>query len=323
MLDSLDSLLDKSMIFQIEARGERRFGMLETIREYALERLPAIDPADTTRRRHAEYYLALIERAKPALLGPSQAIWLDRLDQERDNLRAALQWAYERGETEIVVRIAAAAWRFWHVRGHLSEACRWLDAAIQLSNDTPSLARAQTLCGAGWTANIQGNAAQAASFFDESLALARALGDTRSIAMALSGLGRAVHVQGDDMRAVALYEEALTLFRALGDIKEIAWSLTRLGILALEQRDYQRATMLLEEGIACFQRVGFTWGVIWPLIALGNVALEQHDTPRATALYQSSLEHAQQLGDKSCMAMILRRQSPTAARALRCARMSV
>jgi predicted ATPase len=80
------------MIFQIEARGERRFGMLETIREYALERLPAIDPADMTRRRHAEYYLALIECAKPALLGPSQAVWLDRLDQERDNLRAALQY---------------------------------------------------------------------------------------------------------------------------------------------------------------------------------------------------------------------------------------
>ncbi|MEM8532021.1 MAG: tetratricopeptide repeat protein [Chloroflexota bacterium] len=306
LLDHLVSLLDKSMLFRADSHGssiaELRFGMLETIREYALEQLLAGDGADAVYQHHAAYYLDLAERAEPELLGPSQEMWLKRLEQEHDNLRAALQWALEQYQTDTVVRIAGAIWRFWHVHGHLLEGRQWLDIALDISRDLHSMARVKVLCGAGWLANVQGNITQAASFFDEGLTLSRALNDTSGIGMALSGLGRMAHLQGDHERAVPLYEESLEILRRLGDTKEIAWTLMRLGILAMEQHTYDRATTLLEESLDCFRSVSFTWGITWSLMHLGRVALEQEDYARATDLYKESLHYFQQLGDKSSIA---------------------
>ncbi len=228
ILNSLAALLDNSMLFQTEARGyaqgEPRFGMLETIREYALERLHARNPdpslpfaptapeesrrreglvegqggrqdsagrgqeAEAVRRRHAAYDMALAERAEPELIGPAQVAWLDRLEQEHDNLRAALQWAIEREQAETAARIAGAVWRFWHVRGHLAEGRQWLDAAVGLSGAPRSPARAKALCGAGWTANLQGAVEQAEQFFQESLALSRELREPHGVGMALGGM---------------------------------------------------------------------------------------------------------------------------------------
>ncbi|GAB4216053.1 MAG: hypothetical protein OHK0022_56710 [Roseiflexaceae bacterium] len=309
VLDGLMSLLDKSMVLQSRTQGDDatdpRFSMLETIREYALERLGTGEAAESARRRHAAYYLALVERAERELLGPAQGRWLDRLDRESDNIHAALLWASERSDAVTLVRIAAAVWRFWHVRGHLSEGRRWLGIATRMSEGMPSGERVRVLCGAGWMANVQGDAAQAERDFNASLELARALRDTRGTAMALSGIGRVAHLRGDHAHATALYEEGLALFRALGDTEEIGWSLQRLGLLAQEQRDYARATALLEESLACFETVGFIWGITWSQIALGNVALERGDSTRATDLYQSSVRHFEQLGDRSSMAMAL------------------
>jgi predicted ATPase/DNA-binding CsgD family transcriptional regulator len=309
VLDGLMSLLDKSMVLQARGAGDDpddpRFAMLETIREYALERLVAGGEADSARGRHAAYYLALVERAEPELLGPSHGHWLDRLDQERDNLLAALQWFSDRGDASALARMAAALWRFWHVRGHLSEGRHWLDTAVAQSEEAPSALRVRVLCGAGWMANVQGSPAQAELFFHGGLTLARELGDTRGVAMALSGIGRAAHLRGEQTRATTCYEEGLALFRSLGDTKEIGWSLQRLGLLAQEQRDYNRATALLEESLAGFQSDGFVWGVTWSLVALGNVALEGGDYARATELYQSSVSHFEQLGDRGSMAMAL------------------
>lgn len=309
VLDGLMSLLDKSMVLQARGVGDDpddpRFAMLETIREYALERLVAGGQADSARARHAAYYLALAERAEPELLGPSHGHWLDRLDQERDNLLAALQWCSDHGDTGALVRMAAALWRFWHVRGHLSEGRHWLDTAAALSECAPSAARVRVLCGAGWMANVQGSPAQAEPFFHQALSLARGLDDTRGVAQALSGIGRAAHLRGDHARATACYEEGLALFRRLGDSQEIGWSLQRLGLLAQEQRDYARASALLEESLAGFRADGFVWGITWSLIALGNVALEGGDYTRATELYQASVGHFEQLGDRGSMAMAL------------------
>lgn len=306
LLDHLVSLLDKSMLFRANTHGsssaELRFGMLETIREYAMEQLLADEEADAVYQRHAAYYLALAERAEPELLGPSQGMWLNRLEQEHDNLRAALQWALEQYQTDTVVRIAGAIWRFWHVHGHLLEGRQWLDIALDLSRDLRSMARVKVLCGAGWLANVQGNIAEAERFFEEGLALSRALNDTSGIGLALSGVGRMAHLQGDCERAVPLYEESLEILRRLGDTKEIAWTLMRLGILALEQHSYDRATALFEESIASFRSVSFTWGITWSLMHLGRVALEQEEYARATDLYTESLHYFQQLGDQSSMA---------------------
>lgn len=332
LLDALVSLLDKSMVVQVGRRNtgdEPRFGMLETLREYALECLLTSGMQALTQRRHAAYYQSLVECAEPALQGPQQGIWLDRLEQEHDNLRAALHWAHTHGEAEIVVRIAAALWRFWHVRGHLSEGRQWLDIAVAHSQGMQTMARARVLCGAGWIANVQGDTAQAEHFFAESLALSRSLADQRGIGLALSGVGRVAHLHGDFARAVTLYEESLALFRTLGDTEETAWSLVRLGLLALDRREYARATALLEESLACFQAVGFSWGGTWSLIYQGNVALEQGEYARATRLYQLSLAQFQQLGDKSSTATSLLQLGRAAlaqgdiAQALHCNRQSL
>jgi predicted ATPase/DNA-binding CsgD family transcriptional regulator len=307
VLDGLGSLLDQSLIQQtVGADGEARFKMLETIGEYARERLQASGEAEQIQERHVAYYLALAEQVELELMGPAQGLWLDQLEQEHDNLRAALHWAIEHAAAETAVRLTAAVWRFWYVRSHLREGLRWLEAALALGPMLRAPARAKALCGIGWMINAQGDVEQAEHYFAEGLALSRELHDTRGIGLALSGVGRMAHLRGDHERAVVLYEENLTLFRAMGETEEVAWTLTRLGILAHEQRDYVRATRLFEESRTCFEIVGYKWGVTWALIYLGNVALEQGDYERATRLFEESLAHFQELGDKSSMAASLK-----------------
>ncbi|HEY0603934.1 MAG TPA: tetratricopeptide repeat protein [Herpetosiphonaceae bacterium] len=307
VLDGLASLLDQSLIQQtLGADGEPRFEMLETIGEYAREQLDADDEAETLRQRHAAYYLKLAEQVEAELLGPTQAQWLDRLEQDHDNLRAALRWTIERSQGEIAVRLCAPLWRFWYVRSYLNEGRQWLDAALALSVDLRSSARARALCGVGWIANAQGELEHAERSFAASLELSRELGDLRGIGLALSGVGRMAHLRGDYERAIALYEENLTLFRQIGDTEEIAWTLVRLGLLASEQHSYERATALLEESLDSFKAVGYQWGITWALIYLGNVALEQGHYRRAAALFEDSLQHFRELGDKSSMATSLK-----------------
>lgn len=307
VLDGLASLLDQSLLQQtVGADGEARFKMLETIGEYARERLLASGEAAQIQERHVAYYLALAERVEPELMGPAQGLWLDQLEQDHDNLRAALHWTIEHAATETALRLTAAIWRFWYVRSHLSEGLQWLDSALTLGQTVRSTARARALCGIGWMINAQGDVEQAEQRFAEGLALSRELQDTRGIGLALSGIGRMAHLRGDHARAVVLYEENLRLFRAMGETEEVAWTLTRLGILAHEQRDYTRATALFEESLTCFKIVGYKWGVTWALIYLGNVALEQGEYARATRLFEESLEHFQELGDKSSMAAALK-----------------
>jgi predicted ATPase/DNA-binding CsgD family transcriptional regulator len=307
VLDGLGSLLDQSLLQQtIGADGEPRFEMLETICEYARERLQASGEAEALYQQHACYYLTIAERVELELLGPAQAQSLERLEQEHDNLRATLRWALDHGAAEMAVQICAALWRFWYVRSYLNEGRHWLDAALNLSSELRATARAKALCGAGWMANAQGDLEHAERCFAESLALSRELEDIRGIGLALSGVGRMAHLRGDFTRAVALYEENLTLFRQIGDLEEIAWTLMRLGLLASEQRHYDRATALLEESLAGFKTVGYQWGITWALIYLGNVALEQGDYARATALFEGSLAHFRELGDKGSMATSLK-----------------
>lgn len=305
-LDTLTALLDHSLVSQTTGGdGELRFGMLETIREYTLERLRADAEEQDIRRNHATFYLNLAERAEAALIGPDQASWLTRLEQEHDNIRAALQWALDHDQNDIAVRLTAAVWRFWHVHGHVIEGRRWLDAVAARRSGIASPARAKSLCGAGWIANAQGDIAQAERYFAESLSVARNLDHPHSIGLALSGLGRMAHLQGDEQRAAMLYEESLRLFRALDDTEEVGWSVMRLGLLACDQQQYERATQLLEESVASFTAVGYDWGVTWSLMYLGNIALSQDNYDRATRLYEESLAHFRVLGDKSSMAASL------------------
>jgi predicted ATPase len=187
---TLHALIGKSLVrVETTLSGEQRFVMLETIREYALERLEASGEAEAVRRQHTDYYLALAEAAAPQLHGAEQRAWLDRLDAEHDNLRAALAWSQTvPSGAGVGLRLAGALSVFWFVHGHVSEGRKWL--AVVLVREAGTLAaRAKALIGAGYLAGFQEDNVAAHTHFEESLALFRKVGDKAGIAAALRGLG--------------------------------------------------------------------------------------------------------------------------------------
>jgi predicted ATPase/transcriptional regulator with XRE-family HTH domain len=311
VLEGLASLVDKSLVKQYEvAEGESRFGLLETLREYALERLEASGEAEALQRRHTEYYVTVAEEAEPALRGPEQGVWLERLEREHDNLRAALGWARERGEVELSLRLAGAVWRFWQVHGHLSEGTTWLETLLALDRAdertgervVSAAARAKALNGAGNLALRQGEYTRSAALIEDVLALRRTLGDTWGIAAALNNLANAVIYQGEYRRAATLYEESLAQFRALKDNWCIAVTLHNLGNVATDQGEYTRATTLLEECLTLRRQLGDTAGIADTLMSLGDVALRQGACAQATRWFDEGLAVSQDLDSKITIA---------------------
>jgi len=241
-LDAVGSLVDKSLLRQAEGPdGEPRFGMLETIREYAAERFEARGDAETWRQRHAEYYLALAEQAAPELVGPRQSSWLERLEREHDNLRAALGWAIEGGDEALGLRLATALGRFWSMRGHLGEGLAWIERAISRWPDAPAPARAEALSAAGNLAHAKGAYDRAATLHNESLSVRRALGDRRGAAESLHTLGMVALYQGELDRAAAPLDESLAIWRALGNTRSAAMVLNTLGVLARNRGEHMSA----------------------------------------------------------------------------------
>ena len=229
-LDILQSLVDKSLL----RHTEERFWMLETIREYAAERLEASGETDELRRRHAQHFLALAEKAEPNLRGYSRA-WLDRLEREHDNLRAALDWFGASRESEVVLRLAGALSRFWDEKGHLAEGRRRLEIALR-ADDRPTAARAKALNGAADLAVSLGDAATATLRAEEGLALHRTLGDAWGAAESRFLLGLAVADEDNFAMAQQLFDESARQFRELGDqqyalvaTRMLAWMCYRLG----------------------------------------------------------------------------------------------
>ena len=319
VLDGLTSLLYKSMLQQAESvNSEPRFAMLETIREYALERLVASGETGLLRLYHAGYFLAMAERAAPELrAGPQQVAWLDRLEREHDNLRAALSWSLEQGEVEMTLRLSAALWRFWYWHSHLTEGGRWLAAALATTRDLPELAsaRAKALDGAGTLASALGNYKQAASLLEEGLALGRELGHLGKVSGArmLTTLGTVMFNQADYQRANALYEESLALQRELGDEVGIAQVLNNLGTVANCQGDYEQAETCLQESLARFRKLEIKWGIAYALGNLGRAALCRGDCARANVLLEESLALCREMGDRDGVAECMARLGGVAA----------
>jgi tetratricopeptide (TPR) repeat protein len=258
VVEGVAALVDRSLLRREDRTAdEPRFGMLETIREYGLEQLEACGEAAEIRRRHAAHYLALAEAAEPELTGPRQAAWLDRLEAEHDNLRAALRWAVEQGEAELGLRLGGALWRFWYVRGYLTEGRERL-AELLAAAGAPgqTAARARALRGLGIVAEAQGDYAVARRHYEEALALMRELGDRRGIALSLNNLGDVARDRGDYAAARALHEESLAIGRELGD-RAIAWILESFAMLALrEGATRNRAARLLGAAEALREAIG-------------------------------------------------------------------
>jgi predicted ATPase len=242
-LDTLGSLVDKSLL----RHREDRFRMLETIREYAHERLEASGDAKELRRRHAEHFLALAEEAEPHLRRDTLE-WLDRLDREHDNLRAALDRLEASGENELALRLAGAASRFWYLKSHLSEGRRRLESAL-LADERPTTARAKALNGAAVMALNLGDAAAARLRAEEALGLHRALGDAWGVAYSGMMVGNALAEAGDAAMAQPLLAEAVGVFRELGDEHYALIASTNLAWVTGELGDLERERALHEENL--------------------------------------------------------------------------
>jgi predicted ATPase/class 3 adenylate cyclase len=309
LLDRLASLVDKSLLLQDEQQGEPRFRMLETIREYALEVLEASGEAAEIRRRHAEHFLALAEAAEPELHKAQQAAWLNRLEREHDNLRAAVRWSLERHEAELGLRLAGALGRFWEVRGFLSEGQSWLDRALALAVPDPppavARARAAALSVAGTLAFIRSDYDRAVALLQDSLTLRRELNDQAGIATSLHNLSRVRFYQGDHETAVALCEESLAVRRDLGDKRGVAMSLNTLGVIARNRGDQTAARTLLEESLALFRDLGDQWGIGLLLNNLARAARDLGDWTWTAQLCAESLALFREVGDRHGLAWVL------------------
>jgi predicted ATPase len=314
VLDGIASLADKSLLQQVTREpgdAEPRFGMLEVIREYGLECLATSGEAPAIRRRHASYFLTLVEEAEPELRGPQRGVWLQRLEMEHDNLRAALAWAAlvwseEGGEAAAALRLGRALWEFWWVQGYLAEGREGLARLLALTGAPEYVAeRAKALHRAGVLACDQGDYAAARALHEESLAVSSKLGDRRGIATSLNNLAHVARLQGDYPAAQELYGESLAIGRNLGDRRLIAFSLDGLGMMARYQGDYAAARGFYEESLALGRELGDRQSVAIVLNNLGWVAQDQGDYAAARAFYEESLLLKRGLGDRRGVAFSL------------------
>jgi predicted ATPase/DNA-binding CsgD family transcriptional regulator len=296
VLEGLAALADQSLLQLIhDGVGSPRFMMLETLREYALERLEQSGDAPALRQGHAAYYLRLAEQVEPDLRGTDRRVWLDQLEGEHANLRAALTWALAQGATEVAARLASALGIFWDVR-HRREGRDWLAAALASGAALPPAVRAKALHTAGWLARAQYDQAVAITLLEESLALYRDLGDERGSTAVMTDLGWTLATLGSDMaRAICYLEEGLARYRALGDGRGIARALQGLGWV-----EQHRA-------------LGDRRGIAWALTGLGWVEQQPGILAAAHALHLESLDFARAVGDVQAIAWSLQSLGITAA----------
>jgi predicted ATPase/DNA-binding SARP family transcriptional activator len=295
----LVAVVNKSLV-QFDGTAAR-YRLLEPVRQYERSRLTAPDGAGAIRDRHLHWCAELAEQATPALQGPEPDAWLARLEAEHDNLRAALRWAMDSGNGTAALRLAGALWRFWHVRGHLSEGLGWLEEALaqQPSNGViPTAVRIKAVTGAGVLAAERGDYERAASLLEHRLALAQELGDGRAIAAALNGLGNVAFYQTNYAEATAFLRRSWVLRRTLGDKQAIAAVLTNLGEVARYQRRSKRAALLFGASLALFRDVGDQVGIARALLSQGHLALDQRDLVSARTLYSESGMLFRKMGDR-------------------------
>jgi predicted ATPase/class 3 adenylate cyclase/DNA-binding CsgD family transcriptional regulator len=298
------SLLDQSLLQQTEQDGEEpRLLMLETIREYGLEVLEASGEMETTQHAHAGYYLALAEEAEPELGGPRQVMWLERLEREHDNLRAAMQWSLGPGEDghrrEMALRLGGALRRFWIVHGHWSEGRNFLERALAESKGVPASVQVKALIAAANLANMQSDNDRAEALAEKSRALCQELGDTRGIALSLRLLAVVAIRRGNLAATRSLNEEALVLFREVGDKEGAAMSLSNLGWLVIVQGEYAKGRALLEESLALHRELGNKSGMARSLSTLASALFDsQGDPATIRTLLEESLVLSREVGDK-------------------------
>jgi predicted ATPase/class 3 adenylate cyclase len=307
VFEGASSLLDKSLLRQEEgAGGEPRFVMLETIHEFANAKLEGSGEAEAVRRVHAEYFLALAEEAEPMLWGAEDAAWLERLEQEHDNMRAALHWAIEHEEGELALRVGGALRWFWYMEGYYSEGRRWLEVALGKEGPASAEARIKALAGVGFLAVDQGDLDRAEAAADEGLELSTQAGSSSlGTADFKNILGELARLRGEHQRAARLVQDSLALHQEAGDKLGIAWSLGNLANVAGDRGDHERAKQLYEEGLALSRRLGSAELLGAYLISLGSESLLEGEPERAIALNEEAAELFRKRGRRGGLQHIL------------------
>jgi predicted ATPase/DNA-binding CsgD family transcriptional regulator/DNA-binding XRE family transcriptional regulator len=292
ILEGMSALVDQSLLHRMELPGAApRFGMLETVREYAAERLVESGEAESLRGRHASYFTALAEQAEPTFYTSTESTASQQLEAELPNLRAALAWETEQGATELLLRLTVALWQFW-VQVSPTEGYVWLERAIGITAQVPRRLhgrRARLLAVTAQLAWWRGDLARAVELLDESIAVARQANDARAIAIALQGYGSVAAVHGELERAAALIAEALTQWRALADPVGTGETLYLLGYIAALQGDDDAAEAWFSEVLNEARAIGSRLWVAGALEALGTCARERGDQCRAARLFGESL----------------------------------
>jgi predicted ATPase/class 3 adenylate cyclase len=307
VLAGLDALVNKNLLQPRDSvEGERRVVLLETMREYALERLSGRGEMEMIARRHADYFLGLAEQAEPELLGPRQGDWYKRLEADLDNFRAALAWSLAHEQAEAAARLAATLMPLWWSRGHGNEGLRWLDAALDRRGSLTPPTLAKTLFAKATLLLEMGpRHGQADRLLEESLALFQELKDTTWTVRALSVLGWAMRQAGRIDRGLALQEQAVALGREQTDRWTLALALSNFGFSLLRAGDHLRARPVLDESLVLYRALGEPEGIAFTLDGLARLALVEGDHARASSSLKEALALVRKIGNVSATAAYL------------------
>jgi tetratricopeptide (TPR) repeat protein len=304
-LDTLSVLVDQNLVHRVAVRERARFVLLETIREYAAERLEESGEAESVRSRFADWCVALAEEAEPHLRGEEQSQWFAALESERDNLGSALVHLARAGDAEKRLRLTVSLSRYWYVRGHLVLARAWLESALESADESLGDLFRRALTATAAISLIQGDYPAATRFAEQALDAARAGGNQRLVANGLSNLGAIVLAAGDYERAGGLLEEAVSLAREAGDTRVTALAINNLGDRALTLGDYDAAKPLFEESLELLQANGDTANIARALFNLGAVALRRGEIAEARSRLRESIIVAREIDDKEDIAWCL------------------
>ena len=328
-IESISQLVDKSLVTVEEQGGQAHYRMLETIREYAWEKLQASGDTVELRNRHLRYYLSIAEQSQDELLGENQRLWLDRLEREHDNLRAALAWSRsDEVEPLVSLRLAGALAWFWYFRGYLTEGRTELENALHhaetelgelsafsvrgVKGETVEANRqmqlvelAKVLTASGTLAFLQGDYSHSQRRLEQSLGIWRQLKDARGTAFALTFLARLAK-RNEDPACKSLVEESVELFRQAGEKWGLALSLVLLSEVAHDEGEAGRAASLHQESLALYQELGHAWGVALELSSAGQAAMQRGDYIAARGPLEKAVAIQRNVGDKWTLAWTLR-----------------
>lgn len=302
--EALAQLQERSLVVAEDDGTEMRLRLLETIREFADEELGP-DERDEARRRHAGFFLTWAETVAPKLQEADQAIWLDRLEADHDNLRAVFAWDRAQPGSEVGLRLGVALYRFWAVRGYLDEGRRRLTQALECCKTASEELQSKALNTLASLAYAQGDNLAAQSALEEALGLCRRIGDPERIGVALNNFGSVAINLGDFARAQAMLAESLDIRRELGEQHQIAGTLGNLGNAAMLSGDYSAALPYLEESLALFRDMGALQNIALTLNSLGAVFLFQERFEVSRRYFEESLAMRRQIADKGGIAASL------------------